>query len=128
MGDMRKRNKHKNKTENRAGKRAQRKRSGAEGMTLRENANTEERSRTLGTEEMAGWLALSLGQATGVRGAGGCAGDFHLESCLSISPAVRGNARSRQDKTQSEKEAWLEDKTAPTVGELGAGCQQARQP
>lgn len=68
-------------------------------------------------------LALSLGQATGVWW--GYAGHFYLEPPLSISSAVRGNARSSQDKTQSGKEVRLQDKT---VWELRAGCQQARHP
>lgn len=80
----------------------------------------------LSREEMSVCLALSLGQAKGVWW--GCAGDFHLEPGLSVSPAVRGNARSMQDEIQSGEEAKPAGENKPAEQELRVGCQQPRQP
>lgn len=55
----------------------------------------------LSREEMSDCLARGLGQA-GEHG-GACAKSFHLGPGLSISPAVKGNAKKRRDETQSEE-------------------------
>lgn len=77
--------------------------------------------------EMSVCLSLSLGQAKGVYVWGGV-GDFHLEPRLSISPAVRGNARSRQDKTQSREEAESADKTAQQNRSRGSPASRPGSP